>query len=364
MKISHALGHLRPILYTSAAAVSLLALGGNLSHAQTQAATQPAGQTTAAAGGQASGQANTQANGQTQSKQAATKPQAPGQSQQTTPLDANGGVGGSREIAKAEGKLESQQLQTLRISTEDNKDVFVQLSQGTAVKYTGEADRSWLSPGLMVRFTTKFEQGRPAGAIKSLDVFVPAMRPGMTMEQMREQTPGVYQEGKAPPPGAKGLFTDDNQPKGGRATKQTADTAAGQSATYRVVGRVMGMQGNMLIVMTEQPMQFELDPAAAISVSASDMTFATKGDAVAVSGLRNPAEPALIQAEKIEIKAAKKLAQAQAPARGGRARTNLRGRAAGGDDLDSNTGRTTNRRSNANDRRSGNANKPNGTQGK
>ena len=293
--------------------------------------------------------------------------------QQSNKLDVGATAGAAREIAKAEGKLEAQQGQTIKISTAEKKELFIQLSQGTALKYSGEADRSWLAPGLMVRFSTKFEQGKPPAPLKNLDVFMPAMRPGMTMEQMREQTPGMYQEGKVPPPGAKGLFAEDNKKPGTKAGGKPADppaTASGASPTYRVVGRISGVHGNTLIVAAEQPMQFELDPAAVISVSSSDLSFAQLGDTVAVSGLRNPVEPAFIQAEKLEIKAAKKLTQAQPTTqRGGRTRSKQRVKAADAGDLDAKGGaaggqpgtKADGKNSNPNDKRPGSTKKPTAT---
>lgn len=300
--------------------------------------------------------------------------QAPGQVQSQPLAQQNGSnkqeagaAAGAREIAKAEGKLEAQQGQTLKISTTDNKEIFVQVGPGTALKYSGEADRSWLSPGMMVRFSTRFDQGKAVAPLKSLDVFMPVLRPGMTMEQMREQTPGIYQEGKTPPPGAKGLFADDSQKPGnkggskpaGNKPADAAQPAVGASAAYRVVGKLMGLHGNTIMVMAEQPMQFELDPAATISVTSSDLTFAVHGDPVAVSGLRNPAEPAYIQAEKLEIKAAQKLTQAQPTARG-RTRGNLRGKAAEADESDAKDGKPAVKKPGSVDRRTGATNKSRG----
>lgn len=241
--------------------------------------------------------------------------------------------GGALEIAKAEGKLEAQQGQTVKITSEDKKDYFLVLSQETSLKYSGEADPKWLVPGLMVRFTANFDSGKPVGTVKNLEVFMPVRSNRMTMEQAREQTPGIYQEGKAPPPGAKGLFAEEQKDakKDGSAPAQTPATSGGAQA-YRVVGSLRGVHQNTLLVSAgPQPVQVELDPSATITVTAGDLSFASKGDEVKVSGLRKPSQPDWIQAEKIEIKAAKKLTQAQPAPRGGKMRTGGRGRGANAD---------------------------------
>ena len=272
---------------------------------------------------QAQGQAQAQAQGKTP---------AQAQNQKNNRYDGLAGGNATMEIAKAEGKLEAQQGQRIKISTAEQKEIFIDISQETSLKYSGEADRSWLSPGLMVRFSTKFDQGKPE-MLKGLEVFMPVMHRGMSMEQIRDQTPGMYQEGKAPPPVPKGLFAGDDKKAGtkpaGKPAATTPPPAAttGAAPTVRVIGKLMGVHGNVVMVMTEQPMQFELDPEATIAVTSGDLSFVAQGDSVAVSGLRSPAEPSFIRAERIEIKAAKKLTQPQPAPRGSRTRTNMRGKA-------------------------------------
>jgi len=230
-----------------------------------------------------------------------------------------GGANATMEIAKSEGQLAAMAGQTIKITASDKSEVFLVLSPDTEMKYSGEADVKWLSPGLMVRFTASFDQGRATSTLKQLEVFVPSSRGRLTGEQMRDQTPGVYQEGKAPPAGAKGLFADNNKKGGGNAAAPAA--AAGNAQSWRVVGTLRGLQKNTLMVAAgAQPIQIEIDPALAISIISDDLTFANSGDNVTVSGLRNPAQPTIIQAEKIEIKAAKKLTQAQPAGRTSKSR--------------------------------------------
>lgn len=305
--------------------------------------------------------------------------------------DAGSTNSSTMEIAKAEGKLEAQQGQAIKIITAENKDLFLMISQETAIRYSAEADQKWLAPGLMVRFSASFDQGKPTAPLKTLEVFMPLTNVRLNMEQMREQTPGVYQEGKVPPEASKGPINDNAQkpvngaqPKAaGKATApktaQPAITASATGQSFRVVGRLVNLQNNVLTLFAGQPMQLELDPEAAISVSANDMSFAAKGDLVAVSGLRSPAKPEVVKAEKIEIKAAQKLTQAQPVPRGGRmqsgrgkgtagARNQTDGKAGnvkpGDKAVDAKNGAVDAKKGNVNDKRNSNtkpigANKPN-----
>jgi hypothetical protein len=102
-----------------------------------------------------------------------------------------------------------------------------------------------------------------------------------------------------------------------------------------VVGTLRNVQKNVITLAAgPQPMQIELAPDATITVTASDFSFASHGDLVTVSGLRNPAQPEWIQAERIDVKAAKKLTQAQPVPRGGKLRANGRGRGGAADAKD------------------------------
>ncbi len=220
--------------------------------------------------------------------------------------------GSALEIAKAEGKLEAMQGQTLKIKS-DSKDMFLVMGQQTAVKFSGDAEASWLQPGLYVRFSSSFDaQGRPTAALKNLEVFLPSTSNRLSAEQQRDQTPGIYQESKSVPPGAKEVFADKKAPP-----PKNAPAAAPAGQAMRVVGTVRAVQGSKLMIAAGmQPVQIELDPSVVIAVTATDLSFINQGDNVTVSGLRNPAEPSWIQAERIEIKAGKKLTQAQPIQRG------------------------------------------------
>jgi hypothetical protein len=240
---------------------------------------------------------------------------------------------GVNEIARGSGTLEAQQADTLKIATEDKKEKFLVVRRDAQIRFTGEADLEWLTPGLFVRFSSPFDaQGKASGKLKTLEVFVPAQALRMSPEEIREQTPGIFSEGKEPPPGAKGLFTDkepagNRDPKGkdnkagdrnaGKKPAAEPPVATGQS--YRVIGQVVGLKDQTLTVSTPgRPVQIELDPDLVITVTSRDLSFTNKGDSVTYAGITNTAQPDWVQVERLDIKAEKKLEQAVVtrPARG------------------------------------------------
>ncbi len=228
------------------------------------------------------------------------------------------------EIAKVEGKWDAFQQGIIKILNAENQEVFLQSENDTLLRYSAEAEPSWLMPGYMVRFSATFDQNyKPTAPLKTIEVFTPMTRRRMTPEEIREQTPGINLEGKGPPQDAKGLFTDNKKPQPpakGKSNKKEPAITAGQS--FRVVGQIGNIQNNVLTVMASTPIQIEIDPTAVVTVTANDMPSAmnmiAKGDSVSVSGLRNPAQPNQVYCEQITIKAAKKLTQVLPQAKKGK----------------------------------------------
>ena len=230
----------------------------------------------------------------------------------------------SMDIAKVEGKWDAFSQGIIKILNAENQEIFLQSENETLVTYSAEAEPAWLMPGYMVRFSASFDQNsKPTAPLKAIEVFTPLTRRRMSPEEIREQTPGITREDKGQAEGAKGVFENDKkQPKGKPTKKETAVTP-GQ--TFRVVGQIGAIQNNVLTVLASTPIQIEIDPAAVVTVTTNDLPSAinmiAKGDAVSVSGLRNPAQPAQIYCERISIKAAKKLTQAMPQAKRGKGST-------------------------------------------
>lgn len=219
------------------------------------------------------------------------------------------------EIAKVEGRWDAFSQGIIKILNGENQEMFLKSENDTEVTYTAEAEPSWLMPGYMVRFSATFdEKNKPTAPLKAIEVFTPVTGRRLSPEQMREQTPSIYLEEKGQPDETKGLFAENNnnkKPSKGRNAKKDAITPG---KSFRVVGQISGVQNNVLTVIATQPIQIEIDPMAVVTVNTKDIVTAlnltVKGDAVTVSGLRNPAQPMQIYSQQITIKASKKLTQA------------------------------------------------------
>ncbi len=241
-----------------------------------------------------------------------------------------GGAGGL-EIATVTGKFAAMQGNQIKVIAADKQEFIVNIGNQTNLRYQGKADPKFLMPGLLVRFSAQLTQvGIAEKPVAALEVFTLSQH-RMSPEQQREQTPGVYQEGGelgAEPALAKNaparLEAKKPEPKKPQPKKpeprqqdtKKADKSAPNSTVvaqnYRVVGQLLGVQGNKLLVQAGQArVQFELDPQAVISVSSSDATFCLLDDDVKVSGLRTAGQDKFIQAETIQITGVKPLGPAE-----------------------------------------------------
>ncbi len=225
------------------------------------------------------------------------------------------------DIAKVEGTLEDMGGYQLKVKPEKGESTLVGINpQKTDFVYVGTAEREFLLPGLMVRFTAAFDvNGKPQAALKELEIFVPARKRRMTNEYMRDQTPGIHSIDPGGEPGKANAKTGEKKTdkaagKEGKGKSNVA--AAGATATagssvmdFRIVGKLTGIQGNVIQVAAgNRPIMVELAEELKITVAAGDTTFCVAGDKVSATGLKNAAQPNYVEAEKITITAAKPLA--------------------------------------------------------
>lgn len=238
------------------------------------------------------------------------------------------------------GSVEELSGFQIKVKDEDGTElnVFVNPANST-LRYRGTADAKVLGPGLMVRFSGSFDSnGNSQADVKELEVFRPKVG-RMSREEMVLQTPGIYpDEGKPqdrPEPKKAGnrpveastskstkknvadaKETKSGTKKGGSKKSNDAKSNDTKSTTadvevqnFRIVGQVIGIQGNELQVNTgRQPVRVQMAADAIISVSAPDLGFAVKGDQIHVVGFGNAAQPNAVQAESITITGAKPIA--------------------------------------------------------
>ncbi len=209
--------------------------------------------------------------------------------------------GGGLEIVELTGKLEAIVGNRVKIKTDDGKETIITLATDTIFKYSGTAEASILSPGLMVRFTAAFDpSGNPQTTLKELEIFRPAKVKRMTREVMQSQTPGIY------PVGEKGNASQPEKAKTKEPAPQVSKTVVGGAQTFDIVGQVGGIQADRIQIRAgNRPLMLQMDPALAITVSSGDAMFCQPGDEVKLTGLKNPA--GLVQAETVEVKGAKPL---------------------------------------------------------
>ena len=251
------------------------------------------------------------------------------------------------EIVNVTGKLDSMLGSNLKILSDGNIETIAVLDQRTSAKFSGQAKSTWLPPGILVRFSARFDgNGKAEAPLKSLDAFVTDPRARLTPDEMRNQSPGMYPEGGSIGNATKGLFNDkSSDAKGNRKADKKADkktdkkvdkksegkkgaknaelASLGTPQTYRVVAQVMQVQQNTMFLRAgNQTLSVEIDPAATINVSLPHVLFAVPGDAITLSGLRSPRDPKFVQVEKIEVKATKLLGlDGTQAAKGGRGST-------------------------------------------
>ncbi len=262
------------------------------------------------------------------------------------PNEAGGFAGGvGFELVDVAGKLDSMMGANLKIISDGNIETIAVLDPRSTIKFIGQAKSTWLPPGMLVRFSARFDgSGKPETPIKTLDAFQMNTRGRLTPDEMRDQTPNMYPEGTSIGTATKGLFNDkktDKRPEK-KSTKKTDNVAEKKSSVkkrgskdtdldvgtpqaFRVVGQVMQVEGNKLFLRAgTHQLTVDIDPAATINVNLPHAMAALPGDSVTLKGLRNPRDPKFVQAEVIDIKAAKLLGLdgGQAPKSGrGSART-------------------------------------------
>lgn len=225
--------------------------------------------------------------------------------------DAGKAVGGL-QIAQVSGTMQAMQLNQIKIVAEDKKEYFAVVSPQTSLNYKGTAEHDFLMPGLLVRFTAELNQsGQVQTPVAELEVFTISQIRRMSQEQMREQTPGVYQVGGEVGNAKK----PSDKPKDKTPSKTNAASSKGGAQAYRVVGQIAGMkEGKMLVQAGAVQVQMELDPKAAVKVTAHDTAFCQVGDQVKVSGLRTAGQDQYIQSESLEIVGSKPLGPAEGKA--------------------------------------------------
>jgi len=258
------------------------------------------------------------------------------------PVTSQEPAGTGLEIVELNGTLEMMVGNQLKMKTTDGQEAVVLFSDATSFKYEGTAERSALSPGLLVRFTGSFDEA----PVSELEIFRPVRERRMSFELQQKQTPGIYpakekEKDKAAPtvvmnksaivkdakpgtnnqqalknnsaakpapakPGTANKGVQANNPRDNKGKADTAAAPQGSVDDFLVVGMLRAIQGDKLQIFAgSRPVIVPFASDLNVTVTAGDSMFCQMGDEIAITGLKNPA--GLIQADTIVVTGAKPL---------------------------------------------------------
>ncbi len=167
------------------------------------------------------------------------------------------------------GKVEEVGNGFLKVQCSD-KLIYVKVDpQRTKVQCTGTADRKFIKPGLLVRFTAEIDKrGTVQDDIESLAIVTPS----------ETAQPGIHSD--IPTFG-------EEEPQGRRKPK--AEQPKNEPGSFVVVGTVKLFKDDQLqVVAGGKQIKAQLTADAEIKVDVDDYTFAQAGDEIAFRGLMAP----------------------------------------------------------------------------
>lgn len=230
------------------------------------------------------------------------------------------------------GKLVEANLFQLQFKSKEGVDYTVYLdAEQSTVNYSGTADTKSLSPGLMVRFSGKFDdKGTAQSDLTELEIFSPKLTGRLHPNEELAQTPGIYpvgedgKQGGAAEKSAPGKGTSNNakdakdskdskEATKSKGTKQKPTGKPSDNKTtgkgfqeYKVVGQITNVQGGKIMVSTgSQSLIVPIASSAKVKVSMPSAQFSMPNDEVHVVGLSSADQPTMIQARTVNIVGAK-----------------------------------------------------------
>lgn len=172
-----------------------------------------------------------------------------------------------RETVTAKGVVKGVRPGVLAIVTEQGEQWLVKVpDRPQDVSFVASANRSWLRPGMLVKFKNTFDvKGKPVALVRQLEVI--SLRADTQLGLIPDSQFGG---------GVAALFSSDEPVK----KKSVPETMS-----FTVAGTLRGVKdGNILVVAGGTPVQSQLDEKASISIDVSDYTLAREGDSVQVTG--------------------------------------------------------------------------------
>ncbi|MBC8353896.1 MAG: hypothetical protein H8E66_17995 [Planctomycetes bacterium] len=204
--------------------------------------------------------------------------------------------GTPRENVTAKGIVKGVRPGVLAVVTEQGQQWLVKTPERPqGISFVASANRSWLRPGMLVKFKNSFDaKGKPAALVRQLEVI------SLRADTQIGLTPDAKLAG-----GGAGLFSDDEPAKKSTAPK---------TMSFTVVGTLRGFKdGNILVAAGRTTVQSQLDEKASISVDVSDYSLARDGDSVQVSGWYYLGQRDRVFSTRLTISSKQKLGMEEGP---------------------------------------------------
>ena len=215
-----------------------------------------------------------------------------------------------RENVRLSGTLQGLRPGMMQVASDDGVQWIFQIqAKPQDIIYQATAEPEWVRPGMLVRFSGRFnKQGEAEQPISEITVFTP--REGSRI--------GIFPESAL---NTEGLFeSPDAEP-----------TPSDGYSSYLVSGRFMGMKAGKMQVVAGRSLQVDVAENVEVQVDVSDYTLAKPGDKVEVGGWFMRGQPGRGMAERLSITAAEPLTAEAIPTRGRRGAAGAAGDAAAGE---------------------------------
>lgn len=205
---------------------------------------------------------------------------------------------GQREKLPKEAKLLGAAPGVIKVQTEDGKQWLVGLGRtAQTVSIVGKADATWLQPGMLVRFSARFDRrGEAIAPIQDISVVTlrEGMRFGMTPENL--PTPGLGSGA------AGGLFKDAaEEQSAARKKPRRQPKPKPQDISYTVIGKIAKVRKGDLSIAAGRLLKAKLAEQPRISVDVSDLSLAPMGTTISLDAWYYPNMPGRAMATRVTI---------------------------------------------------------------
>ena len=199
--------------------------------------------------------------------------------------------GPKKENTKGSGTVQDLGPGWVLVEDKDEKKFYIKAPQRIEdFSFVAKADSSWLRPGMIVSFTSRFKAVKKNGQVVKA---VQPLRELLVMTPTKEKPIGAKPEKRL---GGRDLFAPP--------TKGKKKKSAQLGPAYEVVGRLVKFRGGkMTLACGRYEVQADLLEGAKIAVKIADVRWVRQGDRVSFQGWYYPQQPDRIVAKTMTIQA-------------------------------------------------------------